>query len=267
VGRAAERSRTVGEVAAPGDTGPAAAHAGRPPARIRRVVTTRAGGRSVPPYAAFNLGDHVGDDPAAVAANRRRLGEGIGLGPGRVAWMHQVHGTDVAVVEDPEQDTPTADALVTDRPRLALAVVVADCVPVLLGDPVAGVVAAAHAGRRGAADGVLDRTLEAMTGLGAEIPDVEVLLGPAVCGECYEVPAEMRDEVEAALPGSASTTRVGTPGLDLRAGLRRRLAALGVTRVDTDTRCTFEDDQLFSHRRAQPTGRLAAVTWWEYARP
>ncbi|GAA4806272.1 peptidoglycan editing factor PgeF [Actinomycetospora chlora] len=238
-----------------------------PPVRVRRVFTTRAGGRSAAPYASFNLGDHVGDDPAAVAANRRRLGEGIGLGPERVAWMHQVHGTDVATVTEPGGGTPTADALVTDRPRLALAVVVADCVPVLLADPGAGVVAAAHAGRRGAADGVLDRTLEAMAALGADTGRVEALLGPAVCGECYEVPAAMRDEVEAALPGSASTTRVGTPGLDLRAGLRRRLAELGVTRVDTDGRCTFEDDQLFSHRRAQPTGRLAGVTWWEYARP
>jgi polyphenol oxidase len=238
-----------------------------PPVRVRRVFTTRAGGRSAGPYASFNLGDHVGDDPAAVAANRRRLGEGIGLGPERVAWMHQVHGTDVAVVTEPGGETPTADALVTDRPRLALAVVVADCVPVLLADPGAGVVAAAHAGRRGAADGVLDRTLESMAALGAETGRVEALLGPAVCGQCYEVPAAMRDEVEAALPGSASTTRVGTPGLDLRAGLRRRLGELGVTRVDTDGRCTFEDDQLFSHRRARPTGRLAGVTWWEYARP
>jgi len=232
------------------------------------VVTTRAGGRSAAPYDSFNLGDHVGDDPAAVAANRRRLAHGIGLGPERVAWMNQVHGTDVATVTAPgDGPTPTADALVTDRPRVALAVVVADCVPVLLADPTAGVVAAAHAGRRGAADGILARTLAAMTELGAGTEQVEVLLGPAVCGDCYEVPAEMRDEVEAALPGSAATTRIGTPGLDLRAGLRRALADLGVTRVDTDTRCTFEDDQLFSHRRAQPTGRLAAVTWWEYARP
>ncbi|MEJ2888996.1 peptidoglycan editing factor PgeF [Actinomycetospora aeridis] len=235
--------------------------------RVRRVLTTRAGGRSAPPYDRFNLGDHVGDHPSAVAANRRRLGEGIGLGPERVAWMNQVHGTDVAVVDAAGGDTPTADALVTDRPRLALAVVVADCVPVLLADPGAGVVAAAHAGRRGAADGVLERTLEAMTGLGAETGRVEVLLGPAICGEDYEVPAAMRDEVEAVLPGSAATTRIGTPSLDLRAGLRRRLADLGITRVDVDTRCTFEDDQLFSHRRARPTGRLAAVTWWEYARP
>lgn len=266
MGCAAERSRTVGPAVPSGSRSSAAPDAG-PSVRVRRVLTTRAGGRSAPPYDRFNLGDHVGDDPAAVAANRRRLGDGIGLGPERVVWMHQVHGTDVVTVTAAGGETPTADALVTDRPRLALAVVVADCVPVLLADPAAGVVAAAHAGRRGAEAGILERTLEAMAELGAETPRVEVLLGPAICGLCYEVPAAMRDEVEAVLPGSAGTTRIGTPSLDLRAGLRRRLGDLGITRVDVDARCTFEDDQLFSHRRAQPTGRLAGVTWWEYARP
>ncbi|MEJ2870868.1 peptidoglycan editing factor PgeF [Actinomycetospora sp. OC33-EN08] len=234
--------------------------------RVRRVLTTRAGGRSKPPYDSFNLGDHVGDDPAAVAANRDRLARGIGLGPGRVAWMNQVHGTDVVVVDGPQEEVPTADALVTEQPRLALAVVVADCVPVLLADPEAGVVAAAHAGRTGAAAGVLPATLRAMEELGAERDRVEVLLGPSVCGQCYEVPAAMRDEVEAALPGSAGTTRVGTPSLDLRAGLVRQLGDEGVLKIDADGRCTFEDDQLFSHRRARPTGRLAGVTWWEYDR-
>ena len=240
-----------------------------PSLRVRRVLTTRAGGRSKAPYDSFNLGDHVGDDPAAVAANRTRLARGIGLDPTMVAWMDQVHGTDVGVVEGPQADgeRPTADALVTDRPRLALAVVTADCVPVLLADPGAGVVAAAHAGRVGAAAGVLTSTLKAMDDLGAERERVEVLLGPAVCGRCYEVPAAMRDEVEASLPGSGGTTRIGTPSLDLHAGLRRQLADAGVTRVDADTRCTLEDDQLFSHRRTQPTGRSAAVTWWEYDRP
>jgi YfiH family protein len=234
--------------------------------RVRRVLTTRAGGRSTAPYDTFNLGDHVGDDPYAVASNRRRLGDKIGLGPERVAWMNQVHGTDVSVVESADQPTPTADALVTDRPRLALAVVTADCVPVLLADPGAGVVAAAHAGRVGAAAGIVPATLAAMEELGAERDRVEVLLGPAVCGACYEVPAAMRDEVDAALPGSASVTRTGTPSVDLHAGLRRQLTGLGIGKVDADPRCTVEDDQLFSHRRARPTGRFAAVTWWEYGR-
>ncbi|WP_433798336.1 peptidoglycan editing factor PgeF [Actinomycetospora sp. CA-084318] len=234
--------------------------------RVRRVLTTRAGGRSRPPYDSFNLGDHVGDDPAAVAANRERLARGIGLEPIRVAWMNQVHGTDVAVVEGPQQEVPTADALVTEEPRLALAVVVADCVPALLAHAEAGVVAAAHAGRAGAAAGVLPATLATMEKLGAERERIDVLLGPSVCGRCYEVPAEMRDEVDAALPGSAGTTRIGTPSLDLRAGLVRQLRDHGVTAVDADSRCTLEDDQLFSHRRTRPTGRLAGVVWWEYDR-
>jgi hypothetical protein len=100
-----------------------------------------------------------------------------------------------------------------------------------------------------------------MRALGARPGHTEALLGPAVCGGCYEVPAEMRDAVHAALPDSGCATRAGTPGLDLRAGLRRRLATLGVTRVDTDPRCTVEDPTLYSHRRDGRTGRLAAVTW------
>src|ERR1700748_271504 len=119
--------------------------------RIRRVSTTRAGGVSVPPFDTFNLGDHVGDDPAAVAANRIRLAAAIGLGPDRVVWMNQVHGDHIEVVDGP-RDTAfdDTDGLVTRTPRLALAVVSADCVPVLLGDARAGVVGAVHAGRIGA---------------------------------------------------------------------------------------------------------------------
>jgi copper oxidase (laccase) domain-containing protein len=102
-----------------------------------------------------------------------------------------------------------------------------------------------------------------MQELGAAVEDIEVLLGPAVCGLCYEVPAEMRAEVEAALPGSAATTRRGTPSVDVRAGLYRQLTDLGVTGIGVDPRCTVEDRTLFSHRRDGRTGRLAAVTWIE----
>jgi polyphenol oxidase len=231
--------------------------------RVRRVVTTRAGGASRAPFDSFNLSSGVGDDPAAVAANRRRLAGAIGLAPERVRWMRQVHGTEVATVREPAAEVPEVDAMVTDRPGLALAVLSADCVPVLLADTAAGVLGVAHAGRVGAAGGVLPAVLEAMTGLGAGPDRIEALLGPAVCGACYEVPAAMRAEVSAALPGSACATRAGTPGLDLRAGLRAQLAALGVRRVDTDPRCTAEDPDLYSHRREQRTGRLAAVTWLE----
>jgi polyphenol oxidase len=236
--------------------------------RIRRVTTTRAGGISVPPFDTFNLGDHVGDDPAAVAANRARLAAGIGLssrrGADRVVWMNQVHGDRVAMVSEPGgaalDDT---DALVTSASRLALAVVTADCVPVLMGDARAGVVGAVHAGRVGAQRGVVARAVEAMLHLGAHADDISVLLGPAVSGRNYEVPAAMADEVEAALPGSRTTTSAGTPGLDLRAGIACQLRDLGIMSIDVDQRCTVADPTLFSHRRGAPTGRLASLVWME----
>ena len=232
------------------------------------MVTTRAGGRSAGPFARFNLSTGVGDDPVAVAANRRRLATELGVRG--VVFLNQVHGTKVAVVDavprPGEPDRPGTDAAVTALPGVALAVLTADCVPVLLADPQAGVVGVAHAGRVGAAAGVLAATLAAMEGLGARAGDCEALLGPAVCGACYEVPAEMRDEVGAALPGSATRTRRGTPGLDLRAGLRAQLAALGVVKVGVDPRCTVEDPDLYSYRRDRRTGRLAAVTWLDPSR-
>lgn len=238
--------------------------------RIRRVTTTRAGGVSAPPYDTFNLGDHVGDDPAAVATNRTRLAEAIGLGIGRLVWMNQVHGTRVEVVGEPPAGTAppivdATDALVTSVPRLGLVVVTADCVPVLLADARAGVIGAVHAGRVGAQHGVVVRALEAMFGAGAQPEDVSALLGPAVSGANYEVPAAMADEVEAALPGSATRTTRGTPGLDLRAGIARQLGELGVRSIDIDPRCTVADRNLFSHRRGAPTGRLASVVWMEPA--
>ncbi len=231
--------------------------------RVRRVVTTRAGGRSTGPFARFNLSTGVGDDPGAVAANRARVARALGVRG--VVFLDQVHGTEVAVVDAVSgpgtSDRPGTDAAVTALPGVALAVLTADCVPVLLADPGAEVVGVAHAGRVGAAAGVVEATVAAMAGLGAAVGDCEVLLGPSICGACYEVPPAMRDEVEAALPGSASRTRRGTPALDLRAGLRRRLAELGVARVGVDPRCTAEDPDLYSYRRDRRTGRLAAVTW------
>jgi len=230
--------------------------------RIRRVTTTRAGGASAPPFDTFNLGDHVGDDPAAVAANRARLAAAIGLADDHVVWMNQVHGVHVEFVDGPRDTAFDAtDALVTATAGLALAVVTADCVPVLLADARAGVVGAAHAGRVGAADGVLLRTLEAMVTAGARVADVSVLLGPSVSGPNYEVPEEMAADVEERLPGSRTTTARGTPALDLRAGLARQLTEAGVGSVEIDPRCTVEDRTLFSHRRDAPTGRLASLVW------
>ena len=232
--------------------------------RIRRVTTTRAGGASAPPYDTFNLGDHVGDDPAAVAANRARLASSIGLPPDHVVWMNQVHGDHVAFVDGPREGAfDDTDALVTATPGLALAVITADCVPVLMSDARAGVVGAAHAGRVGAAAGIALRTLEAMVAAGARVETVTVLLGPAVSGPNYEGPEEMAADVEARLPGSRTTSSRGTPALDLRAGLARQLAEAGVRAIDIDPRCTVEDESLFSHRRNAPTGRLASLVWMQ----
>lgn len=230
---------------------------------VRRVTTTRAGGVSKPPFDTFNLGDHVGDDPAAVAANRRRLGRGTGLGR-RIVWMNQVHSDRVVRVSTPaDGPVDAADGLVTTTARLGLAVVTADCVPVLLADARAGVVGAVHAGRVGARDGVVVRAVEAMCDAGAHPEDISVLLGPAVSGRNYEVPEEMAAEVEAALPGSRTTTARGTAGLDLRAGIARQLLSLGVGAVEVDPRCTVADRSLYSHRRGAPTGRLACLVWME----
>ena len=238
--------------------GPAVSPAVRP----RRVVTDRRGGRSASPYDSFNLADHVGDDPAAVAANRQRLARELGVPEQSLVWMTQVHGTGVAVIEDAgENPVADVDALVTATPGLVLCVLAADCVPVLLADPVAGVVAAVHAGREGVRRGVVPATLAAMTRLGARPGDVEALLGPAVCGLDYEVPAAMQAEVARVAPASAVRTRTGMPGLDLRAGIAEVLRGAGVGHVVHDPRCTVEDRRLFSHRRDGVTGRQAGVVW------
>ncbi|MQY25553.1 peptidoglycan editing factor PgeF [Nocardia aurantia] len=236
--------------------------------RTRRVTTTRAGGFSRAPYDSFNLGDHVGDDPEAVRRNRIRLAEGIGLAPDRLVWMEQVHGRNVEIVDGPRPEAvPVTDALVTTTPDLALVVLSADCVPLLLSDDEAGVIAAVHAGRVGARIGIVPRVLEAMRSVGAKPERIGAFLGPAASGRQYEVPAAMRADVEEHLPGSATTTAKGTPGLDLRAGIHRQLTEAGVGAIAIDPRCTIEDRTLFSHRRSAPTGRIAGVVWMEYVTP
>ncbi|UVE95031.1 peptidoglycan editing factor PgeF [Dietzia sp. B32] len=230
--------------------------------RVRRVVTDRRGGASTGDFDSFNLGDHVGDSPAAVAANRARLARRLGLPAANVVWMDQVHGTRIARVTRPTGGpVPATDGLVTDRPGLALAVLTADCVPVLAADSEAGVIGAVHAGRVGAVGGIVPALIGAMTSLGARAERITVLLGPAAAGEHYELPPEMVGEVEAALPGSRARTLAGTAGVDLRRGLTRQLAGLGVTRVDSDPRCTIAEDSLFSYRRQGRTGRQASVIW------
>ncbi|CAN5182127.1 peptidoglycan editing factor PgeF [soil metagenome] len=236
----------------------------RPAHRVRRVVTDRLGGVSGSPYDAFNLGAHVGDDPAAVEANRVRLAALTGVGPADVVWMEQIHGRTVRRIDGAQAEpVPGCDALVTTLRGLLLAVLAADCVPVLLADPYAGVVGAAHAGRPGVRLDIVAATVAEMVVAGADPGRIDALLGPAICGRCYEVPPEMQRDVEAHAPGSASVTSAGTTGLDLRAGVRGQLGAVGVTSVAADPRCTAEDTTLYSHRREGVTGRQSGLVWLE----
>lgn len=218
------------------------------PDGVRGGFTTRATG---------NLADYVGDDPAHVAARREAVQ--AELGAQRLVFARQVHGTHIAVVEDSDEDIGEADGLVATTPGVAVGVLVADCLPVLLADPGAGVVAAAHAGRRGLATGILANTVAEMVALGARPGRCVAVIGPAICGGCYEVPAAMRDEVAAIVPGTCASTRTGRPALDLVSGAVEQLADAGVGTIRRTEICTLEDDRYFSYRRDGQTGRFAGI--------
>lgn len=230
---------------------------------VRMVFTSRAGGVSSSPYESFNLGDHVGDDPTDVASNRARLRRVLGLDD--IVWMEQLHTNTVTRVDRGNAGTPVeaTDAIITTEKRLGLGVLVADCTPVLLSDVSAGVVAAAHAGRLGARNGIIRNTVEAMLKLGATPSTIQVLMGPAASGLNYEVPEEMADDVEKHLPGAKTRTKTGTWGVDVRKGLIRQLMGMGITNIESDPRCTIEDTDFFSYRREGTTGRQAGVIWLE----
>ncbi|MEU6531228.1 peptidoglycan editing factor PgeF [Streptomyces sp. NPDC046928] len=227
------------------------------------AFTDRWGGVSAAPYEELNLGGAVGDDPGAVQANREIAAKSLGLGPADVVWMNQVHGTDVAVVDGPWGDAPVpeVDAIVTARRGLALAVLTADCVPVLLADPVAGIAAAAHAGRPGMVAGVVPAAVRAMTSLGADPARIVARTGPTVCGRCYEVPEAMRAEVAAVEPAAHAETSWGTPAVDVAAGVHAQLTRLGVSDREQSPVCTRESADHFSYRRDRTTGRLAGYVW------
>ena len=224
------------------------------------AFTDRDGGVSSEPYGTLNLGGSVGDDPAAVAENRARTARRFGLDPRGVVFMRQVHGRDVSYVTEAFGEAPPdLDGVFTDRPGLGLAVLAADCAPVLLADPAAGLVGAAHSGRVGTAAGVVPALVAAMRAHGAA--GLVALVGPLACGKCYEVSAALRDEVAAVLPATWSATRAGAPALDLRAGIAAQLAGAGVTDIRHDDRCTIENAALYSHRRERLTGRFAGYVW------
>lgn len=242
---------------------PEAVPAGKHASGAHFAFTDRWGGVSAAPFDELNLGGAVGDDPAAVRANRERAAVSLGLDPADVVWMNQVHGRDVAVVDGPwrSSEVPAVDGVVTARRGLALAVLTADCTPVLLADPVAGIAGAAHAGRPGLVAGVVPATVEKMIALGADPARIVARTGPAVCGLCYEVPEEMRAEVAAVVPEAWATTRRGTPAVDVAAGVRAQLARLGVMMSGQSHICTLESADHFSYRRERTTGRLASYVW------
>lgn len=225
---------------------------------VRFAFTDRFGGASRAPYGELNLGGS-GEDPALIEQNLRLIAVEFGVAPAAVVRVSQVHGRDVHVVrpgdELPVRPMPTADALVTTRDDIVLAVRAADCLPVLLaGD---GVIGAAHSGRKGMYVGVVPATVEAMRDLGAR--RITAVLGPAACGRCYEVPAEMRAEVAERVPASYGETSWGTPSIDVAAGVRAQLDELGVEIVDA-SRCTIESEDLYSYRREGPvSGRMAGL--------
>jgi YfiH family protein len=228
---------------------------------VRFAFTDRFGGASRPPYGELNLGSAQGDEADAIAENFRRLATEFGVGADGVVRVSQVHGRDVHVVRPgdvlPTRPMPIADALVTTRTDVALCVRAADCLPVLLADQVNGVIGAAHSGRRGLYVGVVPATVEAMRELGAE--GIIAVLGPSACGNCYEVPEEMRAEVAERAPASYAETSWGTPSIDVAAGVAAQLAELDCTVINATT-CTIESENLYSYRREGPvSGRMAGL--------
>lgn len=229
------------------------------PADVRAVVTTCAGGVSPAPFASLNLGDHVEDAPSAVAENRRRLVEHLGCRP---AWLRQVHSADV--VEADAGTVSTADASWSAAPGVACAVLTADCLPALFCDRAGTRVAAAHAGWRGLAGGVLENTVAA---LGVDPGELRVWLGPAIGPASFEVGPEVREAFVArhaqAESAFLASRNAGKYMADIYQLARIRLAAVGVSAVYGGGLDTFADPRFFSYRRAARTGRFASLVWIE----
>ncbi|KHL19140.1 hypothetical protein CLV56_0224 [Mumia flava] len=230
--------------------------------RADLAFTDRHGGASSGPWASLNLGSSNGDDGEVVERNLAVLAAALDTDRPRLVLMRQHHSAHVAVVGAEDVDAPPdADALVTDRPDVALLVRVADCVPVLIADDEAGVVAAVHAGRRGVELDVCGAAVAAMRELGARAP--EAWIGPRACGRCYEVPEGMRDEVADLEPATWSETSWGTPALDLAAGVGAQLRRDGVLvhdLADHHPACTIEHEDYFSYRRqGVRSGRLGGI--------
>jgi YfiH family protein len=220
---------------------------------VNYSFTDRTGGLSTGAFLSNNVATHVGDDETTVLANRGRLELDLGF---PIQFMDQVHGNVVASIGSETVSAPTADALLTQSTGIGLAVMVADCIPLLLSNSKS--VAAVHVGRRGLMNEVALSTIQAMRLI--DPSEISAVVGPSICGQCYEVSRDVYDDVSVEFPLSASKTRDGGLALDLSRALIDQLQGHGVMVVD-EVRCTVEDENLFSYRRDGVTGRQVGVVW------
>jgi polyphenol oxidase len=232
--------------------------------KARIVVGTRWNlGQSLAPFDRGNVAGHVGDDVDAVAANRADIARLANLDFRDVVIMAPAHGADAIRLSSAEEvaDTPLgrvapeADALITTTPGIGLLTMAADCAPVTLADEQAGVIGVVHVGWKGLVRGVLARAVQEMQQCGAECERIQVNVHACICAQHYPVPPERAASVRQACPNAVVTLHDGNEGVDLRLGLAQQCSTLGLQQVHVDSRCTFEDPDLFSHRRDGMTGR------------
>lgn len=242
------------------------------PSNVRALCTTRSGGVSQGPYASLNLGDHVGDLPQRVAANRAALRQAAGAAP---VFLHQVHGREVATLDAQTPDGTVADACMTTTLGVACTVMVADCLPVLFTNDTGSRVAAAHAGWRGLAGGVLEQTVESMQARGGDAPRLDAArlqawLGPCIGPRAFEVGVEVREAFVAWRAEAAACFVPATPDgkwmADLAELARQRLHAAGIDAIygndSSEGWCTVNNPlRFFSHRRDGVSGRFATLIW------
>lgn len=231
------------------------------PPNIRAVTTTRDGGVSQADFAAFNLGAHVGDDAIHVATNRSILRDALHL-PSEPIWLNQTHSTRCVLVESPDVNR-NADAAITRQPKHVLAIMTADCLPIVLCDQQGTEIAAIHAGWRGLAQGILDNTTMLMQNA---MQQCIAWIGPAICGRCYETGAEVLDQFVTHYPFAPQAfTRIDQQWYaDLPKMATLILNELGIGAVYPSHACTFEENsQYYSYRRAAQTGRIATLIWFQ----
>ena len=227
------------------------------------AFTDRWGGYSFGSFNSLNLGRSVGDDDTLVDANRSALAAVLSLSADKISFVSQVHGADVHHVQTDDDIGlgPQADAQITARPGVGLAILTADCVPVALTAPDTGHVGVVHAGRRGMLAGAAVQAAEEMRAAGAK--RISAYIGPSICPRCYEVPESMREEAMEICPVSGAVSAVGTAAVDVAGGVAHQLAEAGVEIAEFSRTCTYESADLFSYRREQITGRTAVVAWFE----